>query len=631
MKKIIVLVLILIITPFFIVSEEPLVLEINKIKLENIKNPELKKWEFIKDRVFYKNGVLEKGYDKPVLITLDENATDKDSIIVSGFIEELKILMPSVLISLEFSKKVKPPYHYVNVSFKKGISDYGRFNIKTNLPGGSILKKTDPNKMTVTSSDGSKYSHLNFEFNDTISDDYRKMFLTGELLKTIFLTPHMSDSFNNKFQVALFNDVTYDPTYVFFGGLDKFLLQKLYSDDFSTQFEDYLYANYPWRYANSFLNKEMTARKAMIIVLALGLLVFILMMSVFQNKKFKYSFFNYFLPVLFLLFHLGNLSSIYKYLTNFNSFIGWDENIIFMLITIPPVALLISILLWLFDKYVVKNSMNFTLQLISKVTFTFIIFNIPLGLLFLLNEDENILNSEFQDFYFPILYILLGLALGRGILIYLNHFSESLVKEKDVELSRLKEINAQSELKLLQSHINPHFLYNALNSIAGLAHTNADKTEKMALSLSDLFRYSINKKGEKMSTIKEEVTMVENYLDIEKIRFGDRLTFQLDIDKSILDKKIPMYILQPLVENAIKHGISKIRGEAKIALQIIKEENNLFIRVSDNGPDFPKSLISGHGLQTVNDLLRLSYGDNASLTWENAPKKTITINLPLNH
>ena len=194
----------------------------------------------------------------------------------------------------------------------------------------------------------------------------------------------------------------------------------------------------------------------------------------------------------------------------------------------------------------------------------------------------------------------------------------------------LKELQLATELNSLHAQINPHFLYNALNSIASLAHINANKTEEMALSLSDLFKYSINRKGEKLSTIKDEVEMVENYLKIEKIRFEDRLEFSVDVAPSLLEKKIPRYVLQPLIENAVKHGTSNIEGKGNIHLNITKNNNNLLISVGDNGPDFPDGLVSGHGLQSVYDLLRLSYGEQATMNWENSPKKKITISIRSN-
>ncbi|NQY00590.1 MAG: hypothetical protein HRT70_05585 [Flavobacteriaceae bacterium] len=97
------------------------------------------------------------------------------------------------------------------------------------------------------------------------------------------------------------------------------------------------------------------------------------------------------------------------------------------------------------------------------------------------------------------------------------------------------------------------------------------------------------------------------------------------MDDSLQEVKIPRFILQPLIENAIKHGISKIEGHGSIELQIVTKENNLIIVVSDNGPHFPEGLVSGHGLQSVFDLLRLSYGELASMNWENLPEKKITI------
>ena len=227
--------------------------------------------------------------------------------------------------------------------------------------------------------------------------------------------------------------------------------------------------------------------------------------------------------------------------------------------------------------------------------------------------------------YWIITNIALALAFGRGLLIYLNHYSDNLLKQKDVELSQLRALHSQAELKTLQAQINPHFLYNSLNSIASLAYISAEKTEKMALSLSDLFKYAINRKGKKISTVKDEVEMVQNYLEIEQTRFGDRLEFVIDVEEAVLLEEIPMFILQPLVENAVKHGISKIEEQGKIVLQILKTNKGIEIKILDNGPDFPEGLVSGHGLQTVYDLLRLTYGEKALLKWQNTPEKSIII------
>lgn len=623
MKKIIALVLILVITPFFIHSDKSLSQQVEEIRVENSKDPETANWEYIKDRAFDNVGNLKKGYDKPVLLRFDK-LTPQDSVIVDDFIKKIKELAPAVEIYNSSDTIPDAPYHQIvlglgNPTFPPGVRFY--YNIK-NLDDGTTIYRSKPG--IVKTSDSSKHSLIYFNFTDSISDLNRKMYVVSDLTDAIFSSSATNKSYNYSFYVGRFNQ-SRDFSYGLLGGYDKFYLQKVYAADFEKQFEDYLYANYPWRYAYSFSHKKRMDLFAIGVVSLLGLVVFLLLFSLFQNKKFKYSFLNYFIPVLLIWAYIVNFHWIYEYFTDFDTVISWGKSVLFMITVIPLFALFSSFIMWVFDKIFIN--MNFNFQLVQKVLFTFIAFMAPLVLIFFYDGHR----QEGIDFFLPALFLWIALAIGRGILIYLNHMSQSLVNEKDVELSRLKEAHAQSELKLLQSHINPHFLYNALNSIAGLAKDDSDKTERMALSLSDLFRYSLNKKGEKMSTVSEEVTLVENYLEIEKIRFGERLEFTLTVDDAVKEEKIPMFMLQPLLENAIKHGVSKIGGPAKVSLDIKKDKEGLLIVVSDNGPDFPKGLVSGHGLQTVYDLLRLSYGKKASLRWENSPKKQILIDIKKNN
>ncbi len=227
-----------------------------------------------------------------------------------------------------------------------------------------------------------------------------------------------------------------------------------------------------------------------------------------------------------------------------------------------------------------------------------------------------------------IFLLLMATASLRALIGYFIFKERNMIIENETKLANLRELKAKAELKSLQSQINPHFLYNSLNSIASLAPVDAQKTQKMAHSLSDLFKYSINRKDKKTSTVHDEVEMVKTYLDIEKIRFGERLQFTVTVDKDLENHEIPLFLIQPLVENAVKHGISRNEGIGKIELQIVQEQNEIKISVSDNGPDFPEGLLSGHGLQTVFDLLRLTYGDNATLNWTNTPEKMIIITIP---
>ena len=199
--------------------------------------------------------------------------------------------------------------------------------------------------------------------------------------------------------------------------------------------------------------------------------------------------------------------------------------------------------------------------------------------------------------------------------------------ENEVQLAKLRELKTKAELGALHSKINPHFLYNSLNSIAGLAITDSEITEHMALSLSKLFRYSINKEQSDWSTLEEEIQMVNIYLDIEKVRFDDRLAFTIDLPDELKASKVPRFIIQPLVENAIKHGISKLVSKGEVHISAQQNGKWIKITVSDNGIEFPKELVPGFGIQSIYDKLEIMYPNSFELHFVNAPNKHIMLKL----
>lgn len=199
---------------------------------------------------------------------------------------------------------------------------------------------------------------------------------------------------------------------------------------------------------------------------------------------------------------------------------------------------------------------------------------------------------------------------------------------KENELTHLREKNKQAEIQSLQAKVNPHFLYNSLNSIASLVHTDANKTEQMALALSDFFKYAINREQKQLNTLSEELNAVRTYLEIEKVRFGDRLNFNIDCPGELLDIQIPQLFIQPLVENAIKHGLSQITESGLIRIFVSKESAMLKIRVYDNGPAFPDGPLTGFGIQNTQERIALLYGTKASINWVNGEEKYIEISLP---
>lgn len=169
----------------------------------------------------------------------------------------------------------------------------------------------------------------------------------------------------------------------------------------------------------------------------------------------------------------------------------------------------------------------------------------------------------------------------------------------------------ESELIALQSQINPHFLYNALDSIFWMAEEhNAPDISHMTVALSNMFKLSLNN-GEKLITIRKELEMVQSYITIQKVRFEDRIRVITSVEEGILDLKIVKFILQPLVENAINHGIAHKDDGGIITIQIRRKENDILITVEDNGIGFETHDIPipshGYAVRNIDDRLKLYY------------------------
>jgi len=235
--------------------------------------------------------------------------------------------------------------------------------------------------------------------------------------------------------------------------------------------------------------------------------------------------------------------------------------------------------------------------------------------------------DHFNNYRFSFVVVMIV-----GTVIYFYRLQQATMiarlHEKELDLVKVKQLITQAELQTLQSKINPHFLYNSLNSIASLIHEDADKAEDMTLKLSKLFRYSINSSQDNMATIIEEMEIVNTYLAIEKVRFGDRLSFTDDVAEEIKNNQIPRFLIQPLVENALKHGLNDMASNGVLKISIKKDGDNIAIAITDNGKPFPTELNMGYGLQSTYDKLALLYGENYQVQIANAPEKQIRILIP---
>lgn len=201
------------------------------------------------------------------------------------------------------------------------------------------------------------------------------------------------------------------------------------------------------------------------------------------------------------------------------------------------------------------------------------------------------------------------------------------LNEKELEVTRLMALKTKAELDALHSKVNPHFLYNALNSIADLAITDGKKARKMTIALADLFRYSINYSQNNFSSVNDEVSMTEVYLQIEKIRFEDQLNYTVSVDPDAGHYLVPRFILQPLVENAVKHGLKATGLMTEIQLSVRLEGDALQISVADNGPAFPDELTPGYGVKSVYDKMDLLFPGLYEIRFINQPQKQVALTI----
>ena len=216
------------------------------------------------------------------------------------------------------------------------------------------------------------------------------------------------------------------------------------------------------------------------------------------------------------------------------------------------------------------------------------------------------------------------LAFLRAIASDGNRRLEVLANETERREARLREERlsraaTESELAALRAQINPHFLFNTLNSIAELISSAPQIAEGMTERLAEFFRYTLSRSQKTLSTVRDELEFTRHYLEIESIRFGKRLQVHIDGDEKLNDMKVPSLILQPLVENAVRHGIAPKRGGGTVSVSAKLEGRLIQLRVLDDGVGMQAgnsiaSSGSGIGLQNVRERLRALHGDRAVVT-----------------
>ncbi len=212
-------------------------------------------------------------------------------------------------------------------------------------------------------------------------------------------------------------------------------------------------------------------------------------------------------------------------------------------------------------------------------------------------------NTVVWRFVIGTMYYLMA-TLAFYLIRYYMHLQEKLVMELE-----LKSLLNESELKMLKSQINPHFMFNSLNSISSLTISKPEKAQEMVIKLSDFLRYSIGQDSREMNSLREEIENAQLYMEIEKVRFGDKLIFVNEVTEEYLKIKIPNLILQPLFENAIKYGVYESTETVTVKLSSQEVDNLLHISIHNNfDPESIPTSGEGIGLENIRKRLLLVYG-----------------------
>ena len=217
--------------------------------------------------------------------------------------------------------------------------------------------------------------------------------------------------------------------------------------------------------------------------------------------------------------------------------------------------------------------------------------------------------------------LILGVVFGSIITYFFSSRERIAASEVQLQEEKIKRLTSEKKvveanLKLLQAQIEPHFLFNTLSNVVSLLDTDLPKGKSMLVDFIQYLRTSLSKMREETTTLGQEVDMICAYLNIYKIRMGDRLQFQIDVPGDMSDLPLPPLLIQPLVENAIQHGLESTVEGGQILIGAETKDGILRLTVVDNGPGFSQERDSGMGLANIRDRLQSLYGRNARLIIE---------------
>jgi sensor histidine kinase YesM len=231
--------------------------------------------------------------------------------------------------------------------------------------------------------------------------------------------------------------------------------------------------------------------------------------------------------------------------------------------------------------------------------------------------------------YFTVIFGLSGTLVAR--LRERLAVTTVALRTKERDEAEARRLAAEAQLASLEARVDPHFLFNTLNSIAALVRDKPADAERVIEQLSSLMRSSLDRRASSLVTLDEELSLVRSYLEIERIRFGERLRFRIETPSVHDTALVPRLSLQTLVENCVKYAVTPSRDGASVAVRAAADGERLHISVEDDGPGFDSShLPEAHGLHLLKSRLAMTFGDRAAFRIESTPGRTMAVlDLPL--
>ena len=243
-------------------------------------------------------------------------------------------------------------------------------------------------------------------------------------------------------------------------------------------------------------------------------------------------------------------------------------------------------------------------------------------------QQVDFVDFALGDSFALLLTYWIVLSLAHGVAYYQRYH------ERQLRASQLESRLSRVQLEALRTQIHPHFLFNALNALSALMHRDVAAADRMVLQLSELLRQTLDNAAPQETTLRDELAFIERYLSIMRIRLGERLRVEYETEPETLDALVPNLVLQPLVENALRHGIGRRSDAGLLAIRAWREGGTLLLQVQDDGPGIPDGPVQeGVGLRNTRLRLEQLYGGGQSFDLDRAPGggALVTVALPFHH